>query len=95
MQPRASMPPGMPLDDSISMTVRIPPHQVLTLHVALRRAAAMPAEVRIIGTDAAGGPTTMMLRGTRHHIDAAMHVVMCELPQAEFGAIHAMTAVFR
>lgn len=89
------MPLAMPMGDAISMTVRIAPHEVLNLHLALRRAGNMPAEVRILDADPAGRPTTMLLRGTRHDIDSAMHVIMCALPQAEFGAIHSLTAVLR
>ncbi|WP_156523067.1 hypothetical protein [Bordetella ansorpii] len=94
-QPRPAMPIPMPLGDAISMTVRIPPREIMNLHLALRRAGDVPAEVRILDADPAGGPTTMLLRGTRHDIDSAMHVIMCALPQAEFGAIHPLTAVLR
>ncbi len=89
------MPIAMPLGDAVSMTVRIAPHDVMNLHLALRRAGDVPAEVRILDADPAGGPTTMLLRGTRHDIDAAMHVIMCALPRAEFGVIHTLTAVLR
>lgn len=89
-----SAPVAIALGDAISLTLRSPCHDVLSLHLALRCAGSAP-EVRLLEAAPAGRPSTLLLRGSRHDIDAAMQVIMRALPRAEFGAIHPLTAVVR
>lgn len=84
----APLPPLKP-EPAFCLAVRIPPQQILNLHMALRRVPAGQAQSRIA---AIGKQYAVTVIGSRAEVDAAMSAIMRNLPQAEFGPIRMQAA---